>query len=92
MHSAMEQEYVEYVTARMPARDEKRLAWATWLRLSTSLPERPAPEGPDLDERAMLQRALAQVPPRGGRLLAPADAGYAARPTRARWRCSATTC
>lgn len=115
MHSATEQEYVEYVTARMPALrrlayalcgdrhraddivqqaitrlyahwakatradnidgyvrtilvraylDEKRLAWATRVRLSTSPPDRPAPEGPDLDERAMLQHALAKVPRR----------------------------
>jgi RNA polymerase sigma-70 factor (sigma-E family) len=115
VHGATEQEYVEYVTARMAALrrlayalcgdrhraddivqqaitrlythwgrasradnidgyvrtilvraylDEKRLAWATRVRLSTSPPERPAPEGADLDDRAMLQRALAQVPPR----------------------------
>jgi RNA polymerase sigma-70 factor (sigma-E family) len=115
MRVAQEQEYVEYVTARMPALsrlayalcgdghraddivqqaitrlyahwarasaadnldayvrtivvraylDEKRLAWATRVRLSTSPPERAAPDGPDLDDRAVLQRALARVPRR----------------------------
>jgi RNA polymerase sigma-70 factor (sigma-E family) len=44
--------------------DETRLAWATRVRLSASPPERVAPPGPDLDERAVLRQALAQVPRR----------------------------
>ena len=115
MQMALEQEYVEYVKARIPALrrlayslcgdehraddivqqtitklytrwrraraaasldryvrtmlvraylDEKRLGWSLRVRLSATLPDRPAPAGPDLDDRAVLRAALAQLPRR----------------------------
>jgi RNA polymerase sigma-70 factor (sigma-E family) len=115
MQAAQEREFVDYVTARMPALrrlayalcgdehraddivqqgltrlyvhwrrasaaddidryvrmivvrgylDEKRLAWSRRVRLEASPPEVPAPEGPDLDGRAVLRECLAKVPRR----------------------------
>ncbi len=115
MQAALEQEYVEFVTARLPALrrlahslcgdphrgddlvqqaitrlyvswrrarsatnvdayarttlvraylDERRLAWARRVTLAPAAPDRPAPDGADLDDRMVLRAGLAKVPPR----------------------------
>ena len=55
--------YVRTILVRVYL-DEKRLAWSSRVRLSASPPDVPAPEGPDLADRAMLRDCLAKVPRR----------------------------
>jgi RNA polymerase sigma-70 factor (sigma-E family) len=43
--------------------DEKRLRWSR-VRLVDAVPDRPTPPPPDVEDRAVLRAALAQVPPR----------------------------
>lgn len=44
--------------------DERRLGWSARVALTGTAPERPAPDGPDLAQRAVLRSALARVPRR----------------------------
>jgi RNA polymerase sigma-70 factor (sigma-E family) len=115
MQAELEGEYVEYVTARLPALrrfafllsgdehraddlvqqtitklyerwrrartvdnldqyvrtmllrvflDEKRRPWSRRVAVVGEVPERSAPAGPDVEQRAVLRAALARVPPR----------------------------
>lgn len=44
--------------------DERRLGWSSRVSLTGAPPERSAPDGPDLAQRAVLRSALAKVPRR----------------------------
>jgi RNA polymerase sigma-70 factor (sigma-E family) len=44
--------------------DEKRRAWSSRVWLTGQPPERPAPDGPDVEQRAVLRQALTTVPRR----------------------------
>lgn len=44
--------------------DERRRAWSSRVSLTGTSPDRSAPDGPDLAERAVLRAALAKVPRR----------------------------